>query len=124
MGVPPVTSATGPSACDCRLRQDYGCNAPGPVATGGKSAPTRSLPCGTQGGSNCRRGSVSGSRSQHPRSASANDDISAWVLPLADREVFGIPCAISCHRGHFNTGEQIMKPIVRAVPFLVSVFAI
>src|SRR5436190_1215304 len=52
------------------------------------------------------------------------DDRSAWALPLADREVFGMPCAISCHRGHFKTGGLIMKPLVRAVPFLVLVFAL
>src|SRR5262245_41324502 len=52
------------------------------------------------------------------------DDGSAWVLPLADREVFAMPCAVSCHRGHFKPGGHIMKPVVPAAPFLVSAFAI
>ena len=32
--------------------------------------------------------------------------------------------AVSCLLGHFETGEIIMKASVRAVPFLVSVFAL
>src|SRR5437660_7690845 len=35
----------------------------------------------------------------------------------------GLACAISWQRSDCKTGGQIMKPIARAVPFLVSVFA-
>src|SRR5262249_8869879 len=42
----------------------------------------------------------------------------------ADREAFGMPRAVSYHRGHPNTGGHIMKPVVRAAPFLLLPLAI
>src|SRR5260370_11138436 len=58
-------------------------------------------------------------------SPSEGISFSIWLgFLIADREVPGMACAISWQRSNFNTGGLIMKPIVRAVPFLLSVFAL
>src|SRR5262249_35606654 len=43
---------------------------------------------------------------------------------LADRDISGAACAISWQRSEFTSGGRTMLPIVRAVPFLVSVMGI
>src|SRR5262249_755155 len=48
---------------------------------------------------------------------------SAWFLPLAAREVFGMPRAVSYPRGPLKTGGHIMKPVVPAAPFLLLALA-